>query len=129
MKIDKHLQFFENVLKSKTFSAEMIQNDEIRIVYDGGFLYLSDDYVRIPLNQPGGVFDDTLVTDTIDKDKITAAVLVSLLKGEQHTRMKITNSDEEYFQMSTLSNNVYPPIATNTIQKLVTRWMEENGHI
>lgn len=129
MQLDKHIEYFTKALNSKKLTAWMEDDGKIRINVDNGFFFIHETYVRVLLNTEGGVQDSSIpIKHKKPIGTLSALALVKTkLLGHDHVKFDFTESEEDYFQKSTVSEFVYPPEMSVLIQKIVDRWLAEHA--
>lgn len=126
MQLDKHIEYFTKALNSKKLTALLVDDDKIRIKVDNTFFFIHEKYVSVLVNTEGGIQDSTIPVQKDSIETISALALVNKLRGYDHVKFDFTESEEDYFQKSTVSEFVYPPEMSVLIQKIVDRWLAEH---
>lgn len=128
MLVERHIEYFTEALR-KVNNTSDYGGSEIRVHHNWGSFIIGHGLVRVDTNSTAkfSVLDDSLHGDSelnVEPAPLNAGSLVDNLKGIKFQTYTLTETDEDYFQKSTLSSYVYPPEVTKIISQIAERIMD-----
>ena len=118
MTLDLHWNYLDRVLNCKNLRVYYDSERGFKIGHDTGYITIgSEQNVFIPTH---GVQDRKFKYE-LDTSSATLDEIISYLKGNLHLEVMLSYSNDEYFQLCTAYEYVYPPHISKLVDKIFSK--------